>query len=367
MFSYNSKHGWCTHCCVGTGLTLTREQRKAYDDSVRGDDNKGREQSFPAEEAEVEGVVDASPAPIAAVRASTAPQRARGHASRASAIHRHRRDSRCARLASGLDRRAGAWHGRDADIARDVLSRNPQPAGVSRADVGLGYLTLDRAAPTLSGGEAQRIRLAAQLGSNLQGVCYVLDEPTIGLHPRDNGVLLSCAGTSWATSRQHPGRRGTRRGHHPPRRAPDRHRPRCRQARRHASWREGTRGRRSRANADSHDRSASWRSPWCHPLQPRRRGGHATWPALQPAPRGRRCTTCSSMDVCACPCSAWWPVTGVSGSGKSTLARDVLLANVQALPWRSRAAKAQGATPSRQSEAPAGLPPLARLHRPERL
>ncbi len=44
--------------------------------------------------------------------------------------------------------------------------------------------------PTLSGGEAQRIRLAAQLGSNLQGVCYVLDEPTIGLHPRDNEILL---------------------------------------------------------------------------------------------------------------------------------------------------------------------------------
>ncbi|HZF81085.1 MAG TPA: excinuclease ABC subunit UvrA, partial [Rubrivivax sp.] len=57
MFSYNSKHGWCSGC-VGTGLKLTREQRKAYDDSVRDDDNKGREQSFPAEEAEVEGIVD---------------------------------------------------------------------------------------------------------------------------------------------------------------------------------------------------------------------------------------------------------------------------------------------------------------------
>tara|TARA_B100000029_G_scaffold89197_2_gene78904 strand:+ start:8554 stop:14070 length:5517 start_codon:yes stop_codon:yes gene_type:complete len=56
--------------------------------------------------------------------------------------------------------------------------------------VGLGYLSLDRAAPTLSGGEAQRIRLAAQLGSNLKGVCYILDEPTIGLHPRDNILLL---------------------------------------------------------------------------------------------------------------------------------------------------------------------------------
>ena len=58
-------------------------------------------------------------------------------------------------------------------------------------EVGLSYLNLDRSAPTLSGGEAQRIRLASQLGTNLQGVCYVLDEPTIGLHPRDNKILLS--------------------------------------------------------------------------------------------------------------------------------------------------------------------------------
>jgi len=56
--------------------------------------------------------------------------------------------------------------------------------------VGLGYLSLDRSAATLSGGEAQRIRLAAQVGSGLQGVLYVLDEPSIGLHPRDNKRLL---------------------------------------------------------------------------------------------------------------------------------------------------------------------------------
>jgi len=56
--------------------------------------------------------------------------------------------------------------------------------------LGLSYLTLDRSGETLSGGEAQRIRLAAQLGSNLTGVCYILDEPTIGLHPRDNRMLL---------------------------------------------------------------------------------------------------------------------------------------------------------------------------------
>ena len=57
-------------------------------------------------------------------------------------------------------------------------------------NVGLGYLALGRSAKTLSGGESQRIRLAAQLGSNLRGVLYVLDEPTIGLHPRDNLRLL---------------------------------------------------------------------------------------------------------------------------------------------------------------------------------
>ncbi len=57
-------------------------------------------------------------------------------------------------------------------------------------DVGLEYLTLDRAGPTLSGGEAQRIRLASQLGSELSGVMYVLDEPSIGLHQRDNRRLL---------------------------------------------------------------------------------------------------------------------------------------------------------------------------------
>jgi len=58
-------------------------------------------------------------------------------------------------------------------------------------DVGIGYLTLDRASATLSGGEAQRLRLATQIGSGLVGVCYVLDEPTIGLHHRDNARLIS--------------------------------------------------------------------------------------------------------------------------------------------------------------------------------
>jgi len=84
--------------------------------------------------------------------------------------------------------------GREARIARDIL-----PEIVQRleflVEVGLGYLSLDRSATTLSGGESQRIRLAAQFGSELQGVLYVLDEPTIGLHPRDNARLLDSLGT----------------------------------------------------------------------------------------------------------------------------------------------------------------------------
>ena len=58
-------------------------------------------------------------------------------------------------------------------------------------DVGVGYLTLNRSAATLSGGEGQRIRLATQIGANLTGVLYVLDEPSIGLHQRDNRKLLA--------------------------------------------------------------------------------------------------------------------------------------------------------------------------------
>src|SRR6266536_1218876 len=78
---------------------------------------------------------------------------------------------------------------RDRAVADKIL-REIQQRLQFLSEVGLPYLTLDRRADTLSGGEAQRIRLAAQLGSNLRGVCYILDEPTIGLHPRDNRVLL---------------------------------------------------------------------------------------------------------------------------------------------------------------------------------
>jgi excinuclease ABC subunit A len=80
--------------------------------------------------------------------------------------------------------------GRESEIARDILPEIRERLKFLR-EVGLGYLQLGRGATTLSGGESQRIRLAAQLGSNLTGVLYILDEPTIGLHARDNEKLLT--------------------------------------------------------------------------------------------------------------------------------------------------------------------------------
>ena len=79
--------------------------------------------------------------------------------------------------------------GTDALIGSELLKEIVNRLRFLR-DVGLGYLTLDRLAPTLSGGESQRIRLASQIGSELTGVVYILDEPSIGLHPRDNERLL---------------------------------------------------------------------------------------------------------------------------------------------------------------------------------
>ncbi len=81
------------------------------------------------------------------------------------------------------------FHEREIEIAGRVLDEIRRRLEFLSA-VGLDYLSLDRSAATLSGGEAQRIRLATQIGSKLRGVLYVLDEPSIGLHPRDNGRLL---------------------------------------------------------------------------------------------------------------------------------------------------------------------------------
>ncbi|RVU43321.1 excinuclease ABC subunit UvrA [Rubrivivax rivuli] len=313
MFSYNSKHGWCTGC-VGTGLKLTREQRKAYDDSVRDDDNKGREQSFPSEEPEVEGVVDEPCGDCGGARLNKA---SRGVTFEERAI------SDIARLSVHETR---AWietlqlTGRDADIARDVVSEIKSRL-VFLEDVGLGYLTLDRAAPTLSGGEAQRIRLAAQLGSNLQGVCYVLDEPTIGLHPRDNGILLNAlaklgsAGNTLVVVEHDEDT--IRRAEHIIDIGPG----------------AGKRGGHLVAQGTAADLAAQPDSvtgrllahPLQHPLVARRA---IDWEAPALMLRGATLHNLQRVDL-RVPLGRLVAITGVSGSGKSTLARDVLLANVQ--------------------------------------
>ncbi|MFQ6134023.1 MAG: excinuclease ABC subunit UvrA, partial [Armatimonadota bacterium] len=84
----------------------------------------------------------------------------------------------------------GLSFGRSASVVAEELLKEINSRLSFMVDVGLGYLTLDRAAPTLSGGEAQRIRLATQIGSQLVGVMYLLDEPSIGLHYRDHARLL---------------------------------------------------------------------------------------------------------------------------------------------------------------------------------
>ncbi|HEX7439333.1 MAG TPA: excinuclease ABC subunit UvrA, partial [Caldimonas sp.] len=330
MFSYNSKHGWCS-ACVGTGLALTREQRKAYDDSIRDDDDKGREQNFPSEEMEVEGVVDEPCSVCAGTRLSPASRGVTFEGHSIAGIARWSvSDAR-------LWVEALALLGRDAEIARDVVTEIRSRLEFLE-EVGLGYLTLDRAAPTLSGGEAQRIRLAAQLGSNLQGVCYVLDEPTIGLHPRDNQVLLgalknlSDKGNTLVVVEHDEDT--IRAADHIIDIGPG----------------AGKRGGRlvaegSATELSAHPDSVTGRflaHPLVHPLGPRRQviagagpiASRARAGALDEALawleiRGASLHNLRQLDV-RVPLRRLVAVTGVSGSGKSTLARDVLLANVQA-------------------------------------
>jgi excinuclease ABC subunit A len=187
LFSYNSKHGWCPEC-VGTGVQLTKDQRKVFDDSVRDDDQKGREQSFA--EPEIEDLIEHVCAHCEGTRLNPTARHVKFTSHQLPITDIASMSVTDVRKWVQSLAKANEMTQREQDIARDLL-----PEIESRLEfleeVGLGYLTLDRGAPTLSGGEAQRIRLAAQLGSNLQGVCYVLDEPTIGLHARDNQILLN--------------------------------------------------------------------------------------------------------------------------------------------------------------------------------
>ena len=350
LFSYNSKHGWCPDC-VGTGVKLTKDQRQVYDDSVRDEKEKGREQTFA--EAEVEDLAEVTCPTCTGTRLNATARAVRfgAHAHLPSDAHGHshmgEEDASWPITAiasmSVSDIRVwvqgmavlGRMNTRESGIARDLI-----PEIQSRLEfleeVGLGYLTLDRGAPTLSGGEAQRIRLAAQLGSNLQGVCYVLDEPTIGLHARDNQILLNALhklGDKGNTLVVVEHDEDTiRRADHIIDIGPS----------------AGKRGGRLVAQGSVADITGAEDSltgryllhAMKHPLQARRfvlpdLAGRSTAQADAPAVqwlhlKGAHMHNLQNVSVDV-PLKRLVAVTGVSGSGKSTLARDVLLANVHAL------------------------------------
>ncbi|MEM1059331.1 MAG: excinuclease ABC subunit UvrA, partial [Verrucomicrobiota bacterium] len=186
LFSFNSVHGWCPTCSgYGTVYTVRVE---ADSEAEREIATEAALEAANPEDLEVETCPDCQGERLNAVaRAVRLPRLNRGK--------RTRTDLTLGEIGRLTIREAAAFFarlkftGREAAIARDILPEITQRLRFLE-EVGLGYLTLDRSATTLSGGESQRIRLAAQLGSNLQGVLYVLDEPTIGLHPRDNAHLL---------------------------------------------------------------------------------------------------------------------------------------------------------------------------------
>ena len=306
LFSFNSKHGWCKSC-FGTGLELP---------------------DFDAEQSGEES---------AWAHASDAPAQICAHCAgeRLNPVARHvlfRGQSISAITRLPVRDFAAALgtfklRGREREIARDLLAEL-QSRAAFLCDVGLGYLQLDRAAPTLSGGEAQRIRLAAQLGSNLQGVCYVLDEPTIGLHPRDNRALLdtlerlrSKGNTLVVVEHDED---TIRRADHVIDLGPGAGKFGGRLVA------QGTAAELARLGASVTGRCLA--SPLTHSLA-RRRPIDAGTASIRIV--GATLNNLHKIDV-TFPIGRLSVVTGVSGSGKSSLARDVLFENLKRLVAQRR-------------------------------
>jgi excinuclease ABC subunit A len=307
LFSYNSRHGWCEEC-FGTGVML-----KEFDAEQSGEETRWNEQA------------ENEAAPCGACEGR------RLNPVALNVFFRKRSISALSRLSvdKAQDFLAGLELGtREGQIARDILAEIRGRLSFLQ-DVGLGYISLDRAAPTLSGGEAQRIRLAAQLGSNLQGVCYVLDEPTIGLHPRDNRILLDSLAKLSAKGNalmvvEHD-EDTIKHADHLIDLGPG----------------AGSRGGRLVAQGQIADLMAVAESvtgqflanPLKHPL-----GRYRPVKRSDAMIRLRRANLHNLRGVDArIPLNRLTAVTGVSGSGKSTLARDVLFSNL-----RQRVGEARG-------------------------
>jgi excinuclease ABC subunit A len=330
MFSFNSKIGWCPSC-IGTGVKLPyvpeldpkrRSDEDSSTEAIGAMAEKLADQLADRAESEAAGSGEASGA------ASEPCPACAGRRLNRSALAVRLLDLSIAELTAMAVGDCARWlkqvgfAGREQEIARDVLTEIRSRLAFLQ-DVGLGYLTLDRAAPTLSGGEAQRIRLAAQLGSNLQGVCYVLDEPTIGLHPHDNRILLDTlealrnkGNTLLVVEHDED---TIRRADHVIDIGPG----------------AGKLGGHIIATGHheelaAHPDSLTGRflaNPLAHPLYPPRPlpAQEDGWLSL----RGAHLHNLRHVNA-RIPLRRMTVVTGVSGSGKSTLARDVLLANVAA-------------------------------------
>jgi len=298
LFSFNSKHGWCA-TCFGTGLKL-----RGFDADQTGEEIWWNEWYGDDE------------------RVCPACHGQRLNAQALAVRFREQSIADLTRLSVSEARRFFAeldLHGREAAIARDIVAELESRLAFL-ADVGLGYLTLDRSAPTLAGGEAQRIRLASQLGSNLRGVCYILDEPTIGLHARDNRVLLDTLAKLQAKGNtlvvvEHD-EDTIRRADHVIDLGPG----------------AGSRGGAVVAEGSAAELMKSPNSitgrflahPLAHPLVAPRITSERS-PAIVVS--GARLHNLNSVRA-RIPLERLSVITGVSGSGKSTLARDVLYANL---------------------------------------
>jgi excinuclease ABC subunit A len=308
LFSFNSKHGWCASC-FGTGLQLPQ-----FDAEQSGEESAWRDDS--------EAPLETCPA-CAGCRLNPVALHVLFRGQSIAALT----DLPVQDFCAGLQKLKLV--GREHAIARDLLAELTART-TFLCDVGLGYLQLNRAAPSLSGGEAQRIRLAAQLGSNLQGVCYVLDEPTIGLHPRDNLVLLDTLERLRAKGNtlvvvEHD-EDTIRRADHVIDLGPG----------------AGTRGGRLVAQGTAAQLSLLGNSatglclaaPLKH-SRSRRRIVDRDTPMIEI--RGAALHNLRRVDT-RIPLGRLTVITGVSGSGKSSLARDVLLRNLRNLLARKAGA-----------------------------
>ena len=315
LFSFNSPHGWCTHCRgfgeIWTGLGPAGQFETAIDAELD-------------EERRHEGLEEGERRPCPICQGSRLNETARNVFLQKTSIidFTHSPAADALTLCDTLTFTGGA-----AEVARDIIAEIRQRLEFL-AKVGLDYLALDRSAKSLSGGEAQRIRLAAQLGSNLRGVLYVLDEPTIGLHPRDNERLLDALqllakkGNSLVIVEhdEETMRRADRILDLGPG--------------------AGSRGGQVIATGTLDEIMASpasltgqaLRDPMRHPIRGKRRESPDQWIEL----KGTHLNNIKSLDI-GIPVNRLTAVTGVSGSGKSTLVRGIVVPVLRDAIARKRA------------------------------